>query len=87
MTNPTTMSAIEWDAARESLELITVPIPGRPAPGNITVRVSYSGVCGTDLHVVAKEFAAADKVDLLLIYKPALSARLIGLLCNQISNH
>ena len=71
MASPSTVSAIEWDEARESLELITVPIPSRSASGSITVRVSYSGVCGTDLHVVAKEFAAAD----------------VDLLCSQITNH
>lgn len=41
-----------------SVELIDLPQP-RPAPGTVLVAVTATGVCGTDLHIVAGEYPTA----------------------------
>ena len=44
------MRAALFDGAGRPLLSGTVPDP-RPAPGDLVVKVAYSGVCGTDLHL------------------------------------
>ena len=43
------MQALRWHAARD-LRLEEVPDPPAPAPHEATVEVTWSGICGTDLH-------------------------------------
>ena len=44
------------------LSVITTPPPRVQAPTDVIVKVAYSGICGTDLHVLAKEFPCAKSV-------------------------
>ena len=41
--------------------LVDLPRPA-PQPDEVIVRVAYSGVCGTDLHILNEESPAADRV-------------------------
>lgn len=43
------------------LSLVTKPIPKVTNPDDVLIRVAYSGVCGTDLHIIAGEFPASSK--------------------------
>ena len=45
----------------KKLSIVTKPIPKATNPLDVVVRVSYSGVCGTDLHILSGEFPASDK--------------------------
>ena len=58
----TEQKALEWDANKGNLSLIQAPIPKATGRGQVVVKVAYSGVCGTDIHVMLKEFAAAENV-------------------------
>ena len=62
------MRAIRWSAAENSISLVTVPRPSDPKESEILVKVGFSGVCGTDLHVIKKEMAAAKEVRGLVFY-------------------
>lgn len=42
-----------WDG---QLSVIATPIPHVSAPNEVLVKVAFSGVCGTDLHILAGEF-------------------------------
>ena len=33
------------------LELIDMPAPGAPGPGEVRLRISHVGICGTDYHI------------------------------------
>ncbi len=48
-----------WDG---ELSVITTPPPRVSAPTDIVIKVAFSGICGTDLHVLAKELPAAKSV-------------------------
>lgn len=48
-----------WDG---DLSMITTPAPHVSSPTDVIVKVSYTGVCGTDLHVLSKEFPCAKSV-------------------------
>ena len=43
------------------LSLVTKPIPKLSNPDDVLIRVAYSGVCGTDLHIIAGEFPSSTK--------------------------
>ena len=43
------------------LSLVTKPIPKLSNPEDVLIRVAYSGICGTDLHIIAGEFPASTK--------------------------
>ena len=45
----------------EELSIVTKPIPKLSNPNDVLVRVAYSGICGTDLHIIAGEFPASTK--------------------------
>ena len=45
-----------WDG---QLSVITTPIPHVSTPNEVLVKVAFSGVCGTDLHILAGEFPSA----------------------------
>ncbi|XP_018563106.1 D-arabinitol dehydrogenase 1-like [Anoplophora glabripennis] len=50
------MEAITFTAKTKTLELNTVPVPKITAPDQVLIKVAYSGVCGTDLHIIQGEF-------------------------------
>jgi len=43
------------------LSLVTKPIPKLSNPDDVLIRIAYSGVCGTDLHIIAGEFPSSTK--------------------------
>jgi len=43
------------------LSIITKPIPKVNNPDDVLIRVAYSGICGTDLHIIAGEFPSSTK--------------------------
>ena len=45
-----------WDG---QLSVITTPIPHVSTPNEVLVKVAFSGICGTDLHILAGEFPSA----------------------------
>ena len=56
------MRALQWDAEKGRVFLIDVAKPRVEGPFDVLVKVMYSGVCGTDLHIMQKEFPAAPKI-------------------------
>ena len=56
------MRAVRWSAATGTLSLTSIPLPDPPTDQEVTVKVGFSGVCGTDLHIIQKEWEAADEV-------------------------
>ena len=56
------MSVLKWFAEKNKVELIEVDKPQTVHPDNVLIKVIYCGVCGTDLHIMLKEFAAAKEV-------------------------
>ncbi len=63
-----TMKAIQWSSKEGKVSLIDAPKPSNPPAGHVVVKIAFCGVCGTDLHVMKKEFAAAKKVILGRFY-------------------
>ncbi|XP_012263937.2 sorbitol dehydrogenase-like [Athalia rosae] len=49
------MEFLDFDAKTKSLTLRKGPIPV-PAPDEVLVKVAYSGICGTDLHIIEGSF-------------------------------
>ncbi|XP_068239023.1 D-altritol 5-dehydrogenase-like [Palaemon carinicauda] len=58
------MKALQWDKIAGKLSLINKDVPGAKdlTSGYILIKVAYAGICGTDLHIIQKEFRSADKV-------------------------
>ncbi|XP_074025911.1 D-altritol 5-dehydrogenase [Leptinotarsa decemlineata] len=50
------MQAINFTAKTKKLELVQIPIPKLSNPNQILIKVAYSGICGTDLHILQGEF-------------------------------
>lgn len=46
------MEAIRFTAKTQKLELVKLDIPKEIQPNEILIKVAYSGVCGTDLHII-----------------------------------
>jgi threonine dehydrogenase-like Zn-dependent dehydrogenase len=46
------MEAVQFDPQDRKLSLIKAPLPTEPKKNEVVVRVAYSGICGTDLHIV-----------------------------------
>ncbi|PNF25813.1 L-threonine 3-dehydrogenase [Cryptotermes secundus] len=46
------MEAIQFDPENRKLSLIKTPLPPEPKKNEVVIRVAYSGICGTDLHIV-----------------------------------
>ena len=42
-----------WDG---QLSIITTPIPHVSSPNEVLVKVAFSGICGTDLHILRGEY-------------------------------
>ena len=66
------MKAIRLDARREEserLKLCTdVPIPCQPDRDSVTIRVSYAGVCGTDLNIRKGKIPPAQTYQVMIRY-------------------
>lgn len=45
------MEFLSFNPKNNTLKLEKVPIP-KPAKDDVLVKVSYSGICGTDLHIL-----------------------------------
>lgn len=43
------MRALSFKAVGEPLQLVTLPLP-EPGPGEVILKVSHCGICGTDIH-------------------------------------
>ena len=56
------MKALQWDAELGKVSLLDLDKPSIKSPNEVLIKVAYSGVCGTDLHVILKEFPAAPKL-------------------------
>ncbi|XP_037081640.1 D-arabinitol dehydrogenase 1-like [Pollicipes pollicipes] len=50
------MRALQFSQPERRLEVHEVPWPTASAPNDVVVRVSYAGVCGTDLHALYDTF-------------------------------
>jgi D-arabinitol dehydrogenase (NADP+) len=46
------MDALRYTAKTKKLELVKLEVPQVTDPNTILVKVAYSGICGTDLHVI-----------------------------------
>ncbi len=44
------------------LELVEIPIPKISNPNDCVVKVSFSGICGTDLRIISGDYPAAKKL-------------------------
>lgn len=47
------MEAIRFTQNNLNLELVQIPIPKVSEPLQVLIKVAYSGICGTDLHIIA----------------------------------
>lgn len=45
------MEAVQFDPKDKNLSLIKAPLPSEPSKNEVVIRVAYSGICGTDLHI------------------------------------
>jgi hypothetical protein len=45
------MEAIQFDPQNRKLSLIKTLLPAEPKKDEVVIRVVYSGICGTDLHI------------------------------------
>ncbi|KAJ3650942.1 hypothetical protein Zmor_017017 [Zophobas morio] len=50
------MDAIQFRSEEQKIECVTVPVPVITHPREVLVKVAYSGVCGTDLHIIHGAF-------------------------------
>lgn len=46
------MEAVQFTSKTKKLELVKLEIPKAIQPNEVLIKVSYSGVCGTDLHII-----------------------------------
>ena len=56
------MKALQWDAEKGRVFLLDLKKPPIERESDVLVEVAFSGVCGTDLHIMQKEFSAAPKI-------------------------
>ncbi|XP_028127953.1 D-altritol 5-dehydrogenase [Diabrotica virgifera virgifera] len=54
------MEALRFTSKIKKLELVNVPIPKITQPNQVLIKVAYSGICGTDLHIIGGEFPCND---------------------------
>jgi hypothetical protein len=45
------MEAVQFDPKNKKLSLVKAPLPAEPNKNEVVIRVAYSGICGTDLHI------------------------------------
>ena len=48
------MKALKWSSTKGVLQLIEIDVPQHVGKENVIVKVVYSGICGTDLHIILK---------------------------------
>lgn len=46
------MEAVRFTAKSKKLELVQMPIPKAAQSDDVLIKVAYSGICGTDLHII-----------------------------------
>lgn len=46
------MEAIQFDPLKKTLTLIKAEIPSKINSNEVLIKIAYSGVCGTDLHII-----------------------------------
>ncbi len=56
------MKALKLFREKGKVEIVQVPKPEDLGPNDVRIRVQFCGVCGTDLHIMAGEFPAAEEV-------------------------
>ncbi|XP_066593309.1 uncharacterized protein [Prorops nasuta] len=59
------MEYLSFDLSKKKLELKSCAIP-KPGPEEIRMRVSYAGICGTDLHILEGSFPCKNDGPLIL---------------------
>ncbi|KAJ8668174.1 hypothetical protein QAD02_009837 [Eretmocerus hayati] len=72
------MEYLSFDAPKKKLELKNGPIPV-PKKDEVLVKVAYSGVCGTDLHILEGSFPCKESEPLTLGHEFAGTVEAIGL--------
>ncbi|CAH1163065.1 unnamed protein product [Phaedon cochleariae] len=60
------MEAVIFNAKEKKLQLSRVPIPKISEPDQVLIKVAYSGICGTDLHIIQGEFPCNENVPFTL---------------------
>lgn len=50
------MEALQYSAKDKKLSLVNTPIPKIQDDSDVLIKVAYSGICGTDLHIIQGEF-------------------------------
>ncbi|XP_023024099.1 D-altritol 5-dehydrogenase [Leptinotarsa decemlineata] len=50
------MEAVRFTEKNLKLELVQIPIPQVATPTDVLIKVAFSGICGTDLHIIQGEF-------------------------------
>lgn len=50
------MEALQYSAKDKKLSLVKIPIPKIEKDDDVLIKVAYSGICGTDLHIIQGEF-------------------------------
>ncbi|KAF5301075.1 hypothetical protein FQA39_LY10894 [Lamprigera yunnana] len=50
------MEAVEFSLKDKTLKLVKKPIPEINEPNQILIKVSYAGICGTDMHITEATF-------------------------------
>ncbi|XP_968377.2 uncharacterized protein LOC656777 isoform X1 [Tribolium castaneum] len=58
------MNALRFTSSGKSVALATIPVPEITHPREVLVKVAFSGVCGTDLHIIGGEFPCSPHVTL-----------------------
>ncbi|XP_074026044.1 uncharacterized protein isoform X2 [Leptinotarsa decemlineata] len=60
------MKAVKFIAKEQRIELVEVPIPEIKQSYDVLIKVAYSGICGTDLHIIEGNFPCVDSEPLTL---------------------
>lgn len=56
------MEALQYSAKDKKLSLVNLPIPKIKEDCDVLIKVAYSGICGTDLHIIQGEFPCNQEV-------------------------
>lgn len=46
------MEAIQYTASDKKLQFLFLDIPKISGPKDVLIKVAFSGVCGTDIHII-----------------------------------
>ncbi|XP_073990970.1 D-altritol 5-dehydrogenase-like isoform X2 [Rhodnius prolixus] len=55
------MNALQLDPQTGVLSVLKKEIPKVSRPDHVVVRVAYTGICGTDLHIIQREFPSSEQ--------------------------